>query len=495
MAKKEDKDQSSNEQLRLLWILLPQLPLIFKIILLHILKSSESCKYLDLRTDLTVTVLRSVLNPSKPRPIAKTQAMTLKDPGVTGKIWVSAVASKVPPEQGIRDALLAAIDAMRDSSTKGSAPSFKIPDIVPIEAEWTGYRAAATKESEPPEISEEEKYREMMKECKNPATMLYFHGGAYYLCSPATHRSLLRRLTKLTGGRAYSVRYRLAPQNAFPSALLDALVSYFTLLYPPPGSIHDAVAPGNIVFSGDSAGGNLALALLQTVLEIRRQNRKITWFGAEREVPLPAGLTAMSPWVDLVQSMPSVVRNQKWCYLPPPILMSEAHQPPADDIWPTNPPRKHIYIDDAYMLHPLGSLQMNKTWEGAPPLYISCGWETLQDEVRFLVSKLSRDGVTVVFEEFEAMPHVFSELLPHLAQSHRNRESLANFVIAACDDPKSIQTSYKTIKAKTMQEAVIDLDTLSPFSEEKMREMAREAILERPEKAQLAPLPDVPAKL
>ena len=71
-----------------------------------------------------------------------------------------------------------------------------------------------------------------MKECKSPVTVLYFHGGAYYLLDPSTHRPTTKKLAKLTGGRCYSVRYRLAPQNPFPAALLDALVSYLTLLYP-----------------------------------------------------------------------------------------------------------------------------------------------------------------------------------------------------------------------------------------------------------------------
>jgi acetyl esterase/lipase len=211
---------------------------------------SETARYLDLETDMTLTVLRSMLRGSKPRPIAKTQAMTLLDPGVKGRIWIGAVASKVPPETGIRDALIDVIRAMSDSTT-AQEPSFRMPGIVPVEAEWTGYRAAATPDEPLPDVSEEQKYAEMMKECKNATTVLYFHGGAYYLCDPSTHRALTKRLAKLTGGRVYSVRYRLAPQGPFPAALLDALVSYFTLLYPPPGSIHEAVSPKDIVFGGD----------------------------------------------------------------------------------------------------------------------------------------------------------------------------------------------------------------------------------------------------
>ena len=57
-------------------------------------------------------------------------------------------------------------------------------------------------------------------------------------------------------------------------------------------------------------------------MEIRRQNLKIAWFGEDREVPLPAGVATLSPWVDLIQTMPSLIKNQQWCYLPPPIRLS-----------------------------------------------------------------------------------------------------------------------------------------------------------------------------
>ncbi|KAI8958357.1 alpha/beta hydrolase fold-domain-containing protein [Daldinia sp. FL1419] len=489
----DKKKKASGGGLELLMAILPKLPYILKVILLHVIGGSETSRHRDLRSDVTIAILKSLTDPAKPKPLSEVQAMTLRDPGVKGKLWVSNVASEPPPERGIRDALLAAIDALSEPSLQGATPSFRIPELVPVEAEWTGYRAGASKNSKLPDISEEKKYHKMMKECKNSTTILYFHGGAYYLCDPWTHRLLMMRLTKLTGGRAYSVRYRLAPQDPFPAALLDAFVSYFTLLYPPPGSIHEAVDPRDIVFGGDSAGGNLALALLRVLMEIRRQNRKINWFGEEREVPLPAGLASMSPWIDMVQSLPSLTRNQKWCYLPPPRLLSEEHQPPADDIWPTDPPRKHVYVNDDYILHPLASLQMNDSWEGAPPMYISCGWESLEDEIKYFTSKLARDGVTVVFEEYEAMPHVFEGLLPKLRESQRNREGYANFVKAVCEDPKQIKSSYTAIKARTLDELEINVEKLSPHSDEEVRELARQNI--SVQEAPIAPAPDAQAKL
>ncbi|XDG05772.1 hypothetical protein ABKA04_005387 [Annulohypoxylon sp. FPYF3050] len=484
---------AGNSQLGFAITLLPKLPLVLKTVLLHVLRRSETSKYLDLKSDVTISVLRSTLNSGKPVGIRETQEMTRRDPGVKGRVWISTATSQVPPEVGVRDALLTAIDGLRDGGARGATPSFKIPDIVPVEAEWTGYRKDADKDSLPPAISEREKYGEMMKEVRSKSTVLYFHGGAYYVCDPITHRGVVKSIVKATGGRAYSVRYRLAPQNAFPAALLDALVSYLSLLYPPPGSFHESVAPSDIVFSGDSAGGNLALALLRTLMEIRGKNLKIAWFGEDREVPLPAGVAAISPWVDLIQTMPSLVENQQWCYLPPPMLLSETMKPKPDGLWPTDPPRRHIYIDDEYILHPLGTLQMNRSWEGAPPIYVSCGWETIADEDRYLVSKLVRDNVTVVFEEYEAMPHVFVAVLPYLAEAKRNVEGIAKFVRDVCETPGEVKSSFKTIKAKSLEDIEIDPETLSPYTDEQVWDMARREIKER--NVLQVPVADMPAKL
>jgi acetyl esterase/lipase len=244
-------------------------------------------------------------------------------------------------------------------------------------------------------------------------------------------------------------------------------------------------------FGSNSAGGNLSLGLLQTILEIRRQKRQITWFGVEREVPLPAGVTANSPWLDIVQSLPSWSTNQKWDYLPPPkLLNASAHeQPPADDIWPAKPPRRHLYVDDAYLLHPLASLHLAESWAGAPPIYVCCGWECLADEDRYLASKLTRDGVKVVFEEYEAMPHVFAAVVPQIPEAHRCMEGWAGFISTACKDPQSIESSYTSIKAKTLKEVEIDVEKLTPFTEEDVREIAHKMVGRKP------PLPEQLSKL
>lgn len=86
-------------------------------------------------------------------------------------------------------------------------------------------------------------------------TLLYFHGGAYYLGTYKLYRPMLGKLALKSGGaRVLAVNYRLAPQHPFPTALEDALAAYLYLLSPPGDAPFDPVPASQIVISGDSAG-------------------------------------------------------------------------------------------------------------------------------------------------------------------------------------------------------------------------------------------------
>lgn len=65
-----------------------------------------------------------------------------------------------------------------------------------------------------------------------------------------------------------SIAYRLAPQNPFPAAILDVLMVWMNLVYPPKSARHSAVPPKSVVFAGDSAGGGLCLAVVQSILRM-----------------------------------------------------------------------------------------------------------------------------------------------------------------------------------------------------------------------------------
>jgi acetyl esterase/lipase len=129
---------------------------------------------------------------------------------------------------------------------------------------------------------------------KNPnrSIILYLHGGGYVSCSAATHRPITAALARLSGCRVFSLNYRLAPEDRFPSALDDAVAAYRWLL-------EQGQPAGAISLAGDSAGGGLVLGLL---LRAR-----------DAGLPLPACAVCFSAWTDLAGTGVSVRSNDGRC--------------------------------------------------------------------------------------------------------------------------------------------------------------------------------------
>ena len=95
-------------------------------------------------------------------------------------------------------------------------------------------------------------------EDRSGGTVLYFHGGGYVMGSADTHRGIAGHLAKFSGCDVLVPDYRLAPEHPFPAAPDDAEAVYLAL-------INQGVCPGSIALAGDSAGGGLALACIQTL--------------------------------------------------------------------------------------------------------------------------------------------------------------------------------------------------------------------------------------
>ncbi|KAJ2025523.1 hypothetical protein IWW57_003347 [Coemansia sp. S610] len=221
--------------------------------------------------------------------------------------------------------------------------------------------------------------------------VLYVHGGAYRYGSPASHRGLTGRLSGLSGLRFVSVDYRLAPLHPYPSQLHDAYVAFLFLL-------RQGFKAQNIVLAGDSAGGNLALALL---LLLRHT-------GIAHTV---CGLVLLSPWTDLVSSRSSVERNAKYDYLAGPPLSSPLA--PARLFYA--PGRRYSQELVEEMSHPLVS-PVNGSFEGFPPTLIQAGdRELLVDDIAQLHENLLRDnpdrGDSYIYECYADMVHVFHQFM------------------------------------------------------------------------------------
>ena len=95
--------------------------------------------------------------------------------------------------------------------------------------------------------------------------LVYFHGGGLVAGTVATHDSIARALANAGACRLVSVEYRLAPEHPFPAALDDALAAVTHI------GAHAAefgIDGMRLGICGDSAGGTLAAATVQTVARI-----------------------------------------------------------------------------------------------------------------------------------------------------------------------------------------------------------------------------------
>lgn len=89
-------------------------------------------------------------------------------------MWISKVVLERPEGDDVRQALVKAIDRLKEGGE-----TYTLPEMKAVEAEWTGYRSGVDDNAPEPEISQREKFEHMMKEVQSDVTVLYFHGGAY----------------------------------------------------------------------------------------------------------------------------------------------------------------------------------------------------------------------------------------------------------------------------------------------------------------------------
>jgi acetyl esterase len=86
---------------------------------------------------------------------------------------------------------------------------------------------------------------------KSETTILYAHGGGYYLGGLDSHDSFCADVTSSCQVNIIAVDYRLAPEFPYPVPINDCYAVYQTL-------VEQGISP---ILMGDSAGGNLMAAL------------------------------------------------------------------------------------------------------------------------------------------------------------------------------------------------------------------------------------------
>jgi acetyl esterase/lipase len=223
--------------------------------------------------------------------------------------------------------------------------------------------------------------------------ILYIHGGAFVACSPVTHRPLVARLTQAARVRALSLDYRLAPEHPFPAPLEDCLSAYRWLLA-------NGFSPRSIVVGGDSAGGNLTLALL---IALRDSGE-----------PLPAGAFCLSPVTDMTATGGS--RQTKAEVDPIFSNLSDAGRM-IEPYWQGRDPR-----------NPLIS-PMYADLRGLPPLLLHVGEdEILLDDSVLFAERARAAGVDARVVVWPGMWHVFQAFFMFVPEAQESIEQIGEFI-------------------------------------------------------------------
>ncbi|GJD95516.1 alpha/beta hydrolase [Methylobacterium iners] len=217
--------------------------------------------------------------------------------------------------------------------------------------------------------------------------LFYLHGGGFCAMSSRSYRSLTGSLAR----RGFDVlvpSYRLAPEFPFPAALDDAVAAWRAF-----------AAEGPCAIGGDSAGGNLALALM-----IRARDEGL---------PMPSAAVLFSPITDLLGTGPSHAANSQ-----------------RDAMFDADVFRRlaAAYLAGSAATHPHAS-PLYDTLCGLPPLLVHVGeTEVLRDDAVGLAAKVRASGGRADLKVWNVVPHGWQFADPMLPEARRSLDEAARFL-------------------------------------------------------------------
>lgn len=222
--------------------------------------------------------------------------------------------------------------------------------------------------------------------------ILYTHGGGFAVGSAASHRKLAGHLAAHLGVTAFVIDYRRAPEHPFPAQIQDATAVYKELLA-------RGFKASNIVTSGDSAGGNLAIS---TVLKLR-----------EEGVALPGAVIAFSPWLDMEHVGKTLTTNAAT-----DALVSKGILEAMSGMF---------LGEHGSRTDPLAN-PLKANYQGFPRLYINAGGaETLLDNAQDLARIAKAAGVSVTLSVVDGMQHVFPFLAGRAPEADEELRRIAGW--------------------------------------------------------------------
>ena len=237
---------------------------------------------------------------------------------------------------------------------------------------------------------------------------LYIHGGAFVMGSPKSHRTLSSRFSALTGGAVLAVDYRLMPEHPRRAGIDDCRRAYRWMLDHGP----EGAAPASAVFvGGDSAGGNLALSLIQWV--------------RDQGLRAPDAAVALSPLTDATLASPSLRAHISTDPMLGPLFGSLARVPTTLMLW-FGWLQTRINPRDPIVSPLRGDLSR------LPPVLVQASEvEMLFDDARRYVNRARAAGSPARLQTWNHMVHVWQIFNPELPEACDALAEIGKFLNAA----------------------------------------------------------------
>ncbi|MCK8077262.1 alpha/beta hydrolase [Vibrio sp. 1CM2L] len=226
---------------------------------------------------------------------------------------------------------------------------------------------------------------------------VYFHGGCFISGGFKTHDIQLRQIALQSNSIVICIKYRLAPEHAYPAAHDDV---YQAVLGIKECGLKYGGNTGHLVFVGDSAGGQLALA---TTLRLKKFD---SW--------LPRQQILIYPMLDPNGRSNSYVENGSDYIITANMLLSGFE----------------LYAgSESNLLHEPELNLLNASFDGLPTTtIITAEFDPLRDEGERLYRSMAEQGVEARYEPYLGVIHGFFQLSGVSESAKRCIESISSHI-------------------------------------------------------------------
>jgi len=235
--------------------------------------------------------------------------------------------------------------------------------------------------------------------------VLYIHGGAFIAGSPLSHHNITNRFSEITGAAVLSIDYRLMPEHGRLDGLEDCKTAYRWILENGPDG---PGAPDHLVVSGDSAGGNLTLALSAWV--------------RDQGLRAPDAIVGLSPLADSTFSGPSIPENLETDFMLGPLFAQMVRIPLFLRRW------LFVLQNRAHPANPLVSPVFGDLSNLPPTLIQVSAAEMLRDDAYRYVRKAHASGTRAEAQSWAHMLHVWQIFYPEVTEAGEAWEEIGKFV-------------------------------------------------------------------